>query len=134
MSKKTHRKPGRKPRGPYEGKRETITTRITPSTRQKLEQAAEPTDRSLSQEIEFRLQRSCDREDGLGGHGAAGALRRPAHFAEASMANGQCLDDNATFNTILDLWQRELRKISPPVSEPIERRINEGRKWIRKLG
>jgi hypothetical protein len=43
------------------------------------------------------------------------------------------LDDDATFNTVLELWQHELRKFVPPVSKPIERRIDQGRKWIRKL-
>lgn len=133
MSKKSHGKPGPKPRGPYEGKRETITTRITPSTRRKLDQAAEATDRSLSQEIEFRLERSFDREDGLGGHRTAAVLRRLAHLAEASMDDKHWLDDDATFNTVLELWQHELRKLIPPVSTPIERQIDQGRKWIRKL-
>lgn len=132
-SKKSHGKPGPKPRGPYEGKRETITTRITPSTRQKLDQAAEDTDRSLSQEIEFRLERSFDREDGLGGHRTAAVLRRLAHLAAASMDDKHWLDDDATFNTVLDLWQRELRKLTPPLSKPIECQTDEGKKWVRKL-
>ena len=49
---------GPAPRGPFTGKRKTLTTRITEGTREQLEAAAEATDRSLSQEIEFRLERS----------------------------------------------------------------------------
>jgi hypothetical protein len=133
-SEKFRGKPGPKPRGPYEGKRETITTRITPGTRQKLDQAAEAADRSLSQEIELRLERSFDREDGLGGHRTAAVLRRLAHLAEASTGDKHWLDDDGTFHAVLDLWQRELRKMTPPISKPIERQTDEGKKWIRKLG
>ncbi len=51
-------RPGPRPRGPYVDKRKTITTRITESTRRHLEQGAAESDRSLSQEIELRLERS----------------------------------------------------------------------------
>lgn len=54
----TKGKPGPKPRGPFENKRRTLTTKITELTRRSLEDAAAATDRSLSQEIEFRLERS----------------------------------------------------------------------------
>lgn len=56
------RRPGPKPRGPFENKRRTLTTKITESTRRSLEEAAAGTDRSLSQEIEFRLERSLDQD------------------------------------------------------------------------
>ena len=56
-------KPGPKPRGPFANKRKTLTTRITERTRRRIEEAAEQTDRSLSQEIEFRLERSLSDED-----------------------------------------------------------------------
>ena len=56
---------GAKPRGPYERKRRTLTTRITEETRQGLEAAAGDSDRSLSQEIEFRLDRSIHVDDVL---------------------------------------------------------------------
>ncbi len=52
------RKPGRPPAGPYEGKRKTLSTRITPELRDKLEAASKASGRSLSQEIELRLDRS----------------------------------------------------------------------------
>src|SRR5690242_4365213 len=52
------RRPGPKPRGPFENKRLTLTTRITEDLRKKLEAAAEATGRSLSQEIELRLLES----------------------------------------------------------------------------
>ena len=51
-------KPGPRPRGPFEGKRKTLTTRITGLTRKRLEDAARDAERSLSQEIEMRLEHS----------------------------------------------------------------------------
>jgi hypothetical protein len=52
--------------GPLKGKSATITTRITPTTRAALEQAARANRRSLSQEIELRLVQSAyaDQERG----------------------------------------------------------------------
>lgn len=49
---------GPRPRGPFEDKRSVLTTRITDDTRKRLEAAAAETGRSLSQEIELRLERS----------------------------------------------------------------------------
>jgi hypothetical protein len=47
---------GRKPRGEYPGKTETLTTRIRPETRKGLECAAAKHERSLSQEVETGLR------------------------------------------------------------------------------
>ncbi len=60
--KRTAARSGPKPRGPFEGKRKTLTTRITERTRRRLDEASEATDRSLSQEIEFRLEESFQRD------------------------------------------------------------------------
>lgn len=70
-AKKNRGRPGPKPRGPFKDKRRTLTTRITERTRQNLERAAEAADRSLSQEIEFRLERSLSDEDARGAERAA---------------------------------------------------------------
>ena len=53
---------GRKPRGEFKGKTATLTTRITPETRAALERAAEKSGRSLSQEVEHRLNDSIRRD------------------------------------------------------------------------
>ena len=58
-------RPGARPRGPYEEKRSTLTTRITEGTRKKLEDSAHDAGRSLSQEIELRLDRSYAQEEEL---------------------------------------------------------------------
>jgi predicted transcriptional regulator len=128
--KTSHGKPGPKPRGPYEGKRETITTRVTPGTRQKLDQTAEAADRSLSQEIELRLERSFDREDGLGGHRTAEVLRRLGHLAEASTDKKHWLDDYATFDAVMERWQDTLRQMMP---KPIADRVSRGKMWVLRL-
>jgi hypothetical protein len=49
---------GPAPRGEYAGKSSVFSTRIRPDLRQKLEQAAKKSGRSLSQEIEHRLRRT----------------------------------------------------------------------------
>jgi hypothetical protein len=58
----TKRRPGPKPRGEKESKRSAFTTRLTPETREALEQAAKNHNRSISQEAEFLLERALDRE------------------------------------------------------------------------
>lgn len=73
---------GRKPRGEYAGKTATITTRITPAVRAGLEREARRNGRSLSQEIEKRLDDSLkagnrklqDRAWGLPRHKALAAV------------------------------------------------------------
>jgi hypothetical protein len=62
MTRKRTRGAGRKPRGEFKGKTATITTRITPKTRADLERAAQKSGRSLSQEIEHRLDVSMRRD------------------------------------------------------------------------
>jgi hypothetical protein len=62
MARKRAPGAGRKPRGPFEGKTATLTTRITPETRAALERAAKKSGLSLSQEVERRLDDSVKRE------------------------------------------------------------------------
>lgn len=57
MPFETHN-PGPKPRGPFKDKSRVLTTRITERTRAALEAASEAAGRSLSQEIEVRLEAS----------------------------------------------------------------------------
>jgi hypothetical protein len=59
---------GAKPKGPFKGKSATLTTRITPETREELELAAAEKGRSLSQEVEYRLR------------SFAGQGRKPPHI------------------------------------------------------
>jgi hypothetical protein len=54
---------GRPLKEPAPGERVPLSLRITPSAKKKLEAAAELNGRSLSQEAEYRIERSFDRED-----------------------------------------------------------------------
>jgi hypothetical protein len=58
MTKKRAPGGGRKPMGEFTGKTETLTTRITPAVRAGLEREAGRNGRSLSQEVEKRLEAS----------------------------------------------------------------------------
>ncbi len=63
---KTKRKrPGRPPQGEYVDKRKTLSTRITSGLRDRLDKSADESGRSLSQEIEFRLEQSFRDEKAL---------------------------------------------------------------------
>src|SRR6516165_1140950 len=62
MAKKRAPGAGRKPRGEFKGKSATLTTRITPKTRTAMERAAQKSGRSLSQEVERRLNDSVRNE------------------------------------------------------------------------
>lgn len=104
-------RPGPKPRGPYQDKRKTITTRITESTRAALDDAANKADRSLSQEIEFRLVQSFSdesartellyREAGGSHNYALGKLIAGlAHYIEM-MAGAGWTDDSYVFDYLM---------------------------------
>jgi hypothetical protein len=62
LAKKRAPGAGRKPRGEFKGKSATLTTRITPETRAAMERAAQKSGRSLSQEVERRLNDSVRNE------------------------------------------------------------------------
>jgi hypothetical protein len=61
----TLRRRGPRPKGPFEGQVLTLTTRITPETRAKLDAVAASNGRSLSQEVELRLVRSIEEDKQL---------------------------------------------------------------------
>ena len=62
MARKRAPGAGRKPRGDFKGKTATLTTRITSETRAALDRAARKSNRSLSQEVEHRLNGSIRRD------------------------------------------------------------------------
>ena len=65
MKQKKDRRGGSKPQGPYHGKSRWLSTRITPGLRERLDRAAALSERSLSQEIERRLDRSFRDQDAV---------------------------------------------------------------------
>lgn len=108
-------KPGPKPRGPFQNKRRTLTTKITESTRKSLEEAAAGTDRSLSQEIEFRLEQSFydDREYG-------GAQQRALFRTLAAVASiieertgKSWIEDGWTAVAVNRAWRELIQEFRP---------------------
>jgi TraY domain len=123
------RRPGPRPKGPFEDKRRTLTTRITDATRQRLEEARAATGRSLSQEIEFRLDGSFRGEDLT-----AEFLRRTfgdensLKFVELLAGIAQMIDqemgskgwtrDRPTYDAVRLAWDRFLDARAPLVAVP----------------
>ncbi len=68
MAEAGEKKRGRPAKYPGEGKRTTHTFRIREATRQKLIEAAEGSGRSVSEEIEWRVERSLDHDEILSTH------------------------------------------------------------------
>lgn len=58
-------KRGPKPQSPYDGARKVISTKVTSTLRGDLEKSAKDNGRTLSAEIEHRLRRSFDEDQGL---------------------------------------------------------------------
>ncbi len=116
-AKKTS-KPGPRPRGPYEGKRKTLTTRITEQTRNRLDDAARDADRSLSQEIEMRLEQSF-LED-LGSESTRKLMRALALAKEmAEMTTGKnAFKDKATAQAAHTAMMAILNSILPVGAVP----------------
>ena len=124
---------GPAPRGPFTGKRKTLTTRITEGTREQLEAAAEATDRSLSQEIEFRLERSFltdearrDREERAYGGAHTHALLRL--FGDTikgieMQTSGSWTEDQYTFDQVRLGIQTFLDALRPTESDDDQPRL-----------
>jgi hypothetical protein len=102
---------GPKPRGPFEDKRKTLTTRITEETRAMLEAGAAASGRSLSQEIELQLERALAGEKDLGGPRIAALLRSLVNTICLSGAGGtsdQWLDDPGRRSAVFRLMKQRL--------------------------
>ena len=124
--KKTAKRPGPRPRGPFADKRRTLTTRITERTRVGLEKAAAASDRSLSQEIEFRLEQTLQMDgaeareiEAAFGDGATYRLMVFLANAKAFVedrAGSSMMTDQVTQARVRDCWHRlinELLETSP---------------------
>ena len=124
----TRRRPGPKPRGPFQNKRLTLTTRITEDLRKKLEAAAADSGRSLSQEIELRLQASLTGDqtlaDALGGKRAAALLLALAAEARLWGDGERWLDDYSAFNTVRAQWDQLLDRVAPKMPGHIKQEID----------
>ena len=123
------RRRGPKPKGPFEDKRKTLTTRITEQMRIALEGAANDSGRSLSQEIELRLERSFEPgrslekqlEERYGRHGALllALIGRELLSRIPRATKGLCdtqapwLDDSAAVRNVAQFIALALRVLGP---------------------
>jgi hypothetical protein len=112
-------RPGPKPRGPYEDKRQTLTTRITGEMRAKLEAAAAASGRSLSQEIEILLDRALAGDQALGGPRILALFRSLIETGRLGGAGltDQWLDDPARRRAVLNLMKQRLDSIHVELAE-----------------
>ena len=108
-------RPGPRPRGPFQDKRKTLTTRITERTRKGLEEAAAAEDRSLSQEIEFRLEESFRRDREFGGRELRGLFHMMTGAAEIieDRTGKTFSEDVETFMAMKKAWDRLLSSYAP---------------------
>ena len=117
--KQPRKRTGPAPRGPFEGKRKTITTRITERNRLRLEEAAEGSDRSLSQEIEIRLDRSFTQDDArydeLGGKDSYKHYRlmELARTLVEEQTGQSWREDYDTYYSLLTAWIHLLSVYAP---------------------
>jgi len=132
-------KGGRPPKGPYHGKSKTLSTRITAELRSRLEEAAGATGRSLSQEIEFRLERSFEKAADFGGVLNSITLQTMGEFLhKLETATGRpWRADPVVFDmareiafSVLEYFGPRRRKPSHPLSKT---RRDAGKEWVRKV-
>jgi hypothetical protein len=110
---------GAKPRGPYEDKRQTLTTRITGEMRAKLEAAAAASGRSLSQEIELQLDRALAGEESFGGPRISALFRslvETIRLSGAGLTDGW-LDDSNRRRAVFGLMKSRLDSIHVEMAE-----------------
>ena len=114
-----HRQQGRPPLGPDEGKRSVLNARITTRLRANLEMAAAETGRSLSQEIEFRLEQSFLREtaqhEAFGGEHVDALMRVLGNAVRLIEATGgkKWQEDRETFTWVKATIEKLLDALGP---------------------
>jgi hypothetical protein len=98
------------------GKRQTLALRVTEERRKALEEAADRSGRSLSQELEIRLERSFDEEAAYGGTEMAALFRTMAGAASVirSRLGGKLWSRDAeAFIAVRAAWLRILDQAQP---------------------
>ena len=111
-------------------RRKTTSTRVTPETRGKIEEAAAQSGRSLAQEIEFRLEQSFLGTDfealGLGGRGNIGFLRLMGimfgHICHQTSAESVWTKPQAFVEAEAGFREffKAVRKLSPDLAKDVE--------------
>jgi len=116
------KRPGPAPKGEYVGKSAVLSTRITQDLRDALESAASTSERSLSQEIEYRLRRSFREDqrvaDTFGSRQNYALLRILAGiFDQGPVPASAGLDDPANFNHVMGTITTVLSALRPDGAE-----------------
>jgi hypothetical protein len=110
-------KRGPVPRGEFHNKSAVLSTRIREDTRAALERAAAASGKSLSQEIEYRLRSSFDKDRVIsaefGNRQNYALLRLLASLFDSAPNEGPWLHDPENFNHILDSINRVLIALRP---------------------
>jgi hypothetical protein len=135
---------GRRPQGRYKQKTEVFSTRIRADTKAALEGAARERGHSLSQEVEYRLRRSFDEDQGiiekLGGRQNYAVLRLISSLMETiynpADARASWLLDPHAFDQLVKaviLVLEELRPPGDPSVPPIDGPMGEALEAIAPL-
>jgi hypothetical protein len=121
-------KRGPQPRGPYPGRRSVTSWRMRPETRDRLERAAEKSGRSMSQEIEDRLQRTFEDDkamESFGGERIYAVMRLFSLVIDATrprrVSREAWLEDPLLFDRAVKGIAALLELIRPPGPVPAER-------------
>lgn len=124
MAKQTRRM-GRPPSTPGQPKRSAFNTRLRAKIKKRLEFEAESAGRSLSEEIEFRLERSLQQEADSGGRQLHGLLRLLAGAAEIiqERTGKSAFNDWDTWNAVQAAWKKLTRELAPEPPPDIIRLI-----------
>jgi TraY domain len=114
--RKVARPRGRPPLPQAEGKRHALALRVTAERRNALEEAAAQSGRSLSQEIEFRLEQSFHEEASYGGREMAGLFRMmagAAAFISERRGGKAWSSDWETFQAVRTAWRELINQAIP---------------------
>src|SRR5262245_54272080 len=107
------------------GKRYPLNMRTTKELRDKIEEAATASGRSLVQEVEFRLERSFKDEDAYGGRYLSAVFRLLAdHKALVEAKTGECWTDSdrvrdEVAKVFVDVLRKELPEFQSVTIETI---------------
>jgi len=128
-ARKKRKKPGPQPLPPGEGKRVPLNMRTTKEVRQKLEEAAAASGRSLTQEVENRIERSFSQGDSIYALAQDPLMalkildllhlkRNYEHYTKKKM-----WDDREVFETILVAFEEMLRWDEPKTNAAFQRKL-----------
>ena len=113
---------GRPPLSPEEGKRYTFSLRVSAQRRSELEQAAAESGRSISQELEMRIEQGARDTQILGGPQTVNLFRMmaaAAGFIEGRSKGKRWFSDYDVFISVREAWRRIIDAVMPQPSEEL---------------